>query len=110
MPGLIGSDRVFDLERPRTTQMPIHPAHKQAGYSYLLHRHHEDEYRPNETNPRTGAAGILVCGEHNGTYIDALCQTPSATRPTPSRPAAASRLRRCRLRAALRNTVSRRYP
>jgi hypothetical protein len=90
--------------------MPIHPAHKQAGYSYLLHRHHEDEYRPNETNPRTGAAGIFVCGEHNGTYIDALCQTPSATRPTPSRPAAASRLRRCRLRAALRNTVSRRYP
>jgi hypothetical protein len=83
VPGLIGSDRVFDLERPRTTQMPIHPAHKQAGYSYLLHRHHEDEYRPNETNPRTGAAGIFVCGEHNGTYIDALCQTPSARRPLP---------------------------
>ena len=28
--------RVFDLEQPRTTEMPIHPAHRQAGYSYLL--------------------------------------------------------------------------
>ncbi|MDQ4129192.1 MAG: cyclase family protein [Actinomycetota bacterium] len=68
-----GAKRVFDLEQPRTAQMPIHPAHKQAGYSYLLHRHHEDEYRPDETGPRTGAAGILICGEHTGTHIDALC-------------------------------------
>ena len=64
--------RVFDLEQPRTASMPIHPAHKQAGYSYLLHRHHEDEYRPDETGPRTGASGILICGEHTGTHIDAL--------------------------------------
>jgi kynurenine formamidase len=65
--------RVFDLEQPRTEGMPIHPAHQQAGYSYLLHRHHEDEYRPEETGPRTGAAGIIICGEHSGTHIDALC-------------------------------------
>src|SRR5919206_2709518 len=56
--------RAFDLEQPRTERMPIHPAHRQAGYSYLLHRHHEDEYRPEESGPRTGAAGVLVCGEH----------------------------------------------
>jgi hypothetical protein len=49
-----GAKRVFDLEQPRTEKMPIHPAHKQAGYSYLLHRHHEDEYRPEEAGPRTG--------------------------------------------------------
>ena len=68
-----GRTRVFDLEQPRTDGMPIHPAHKQAGYSYLLHRHHEDEYRPDTSGPRTGASGILVCGEHTGTHIDALC-------------------------------------
>lgn len=65
--------RVFDLEQPRTAEMPIHPAHQQAGYSYLLHRHHEDEYRPQEAGPRSGAAGIIICGEHTGTHIDALC-------------------------------------
>jgi kynurenine formamidase len=65
------SGLVFDLEQPRTPQMPIHPAHRQAGYSYLLHRRHEDEYE--ETRPRTGAAGIIVCAEHTGTHIDALC-------------------------------------
>ena len=71
--GGIGGGRVYDLEQPRTEGMPIHPAHKQAGYSYLLHRHHEDEYRPKEKGPRAGAAGIIICGEHTGTHIDALC-------------------------------------
>ncbi len=45
-PKVIGGALVFDLEQPRTENMPIHPAHKQAGNSYLLHRHHEDEYCP----------------------------------------------------------------
>lgn len=70
--------RVFDLEQPRTEGMPIHPAHRQAGYSYLLHRRHEDEYRPDETGPRSGAAGVLICGEHTGTHIDALCHQSDA--------------------------------
>jgi kynurenine formamidase len=70
--------RVFDLEQSRTMGMPIHPAHRQAGYSYLLHRHHEDEYRPEEAGPRTGAAGIIICGEHTGTHIDALCHQSDA--------------------------------
>ena len=70
--------RVFDLEQPRTEDMPIHPAHRQAGYSYHLHRRHEDEYRPEEAGPRTGAAGIIVCGEHTGTHIDALCHQSDA--------------------------------
>ena len=70
--------RVFDLEQPRTMGMPVHPAHQQAGYSYLLHRHHEDEYRSGETGPRAGAAGIIICGEHTGTHIDALCHQSDA--------------------------------
>ncbi|HJQ29792.1 MAG TPA: cyclase family protein [Rubrobacter sp.] len=71
---------VFDLEQPRTERMPIHPAHRQAGYSYLLHRRHEDDYSPDEAGPRSGAAGILICGEHTGTHIDALChQSDSLT-------------------------------
>ena len=69
---------VFDLEQPRTERMPIHPAHKQAGYSYLLHRRHEDDYRPDEAGPRSGAAGVLICGEHTGTHIDALCHQSDA--------------------------------
>jgi kynurenine formamidase len=73
-----GAEHIFDLEQPRTERMPIHPAHKQAGYSYLLHRHHEDEYRPDEAGPRTGAAGVLICGEHTGTHIDALCHQSDA--------------------------------
>ena len=72
-----GGPRVFDLEQPRTEEMPIHPAHRQAGYSYFLHRRHEDDYRP-EQGPRTGAAGVLVCGEHTGTHIDALCHQADA--------------------------------
>jgi len=70
--------RIFDLEQPRSERMPIHPAHQQSGYSYLLHRHHEDEYRPEEAGPRTGAAGIIICGEHTGTHIDALCHQSDA--------------------------------
>jgi kynurenine formamidase len=70
---MIEGTRVFDLEQPRTGSMPIHPAHQQAGYAYLLHRHHEDDYDPDENGPRSGAAGIVICGEHTGTHIDALC-------------------------------------
>jgi kynurenine formamidase len=70
--------RVFDLEQPRTQRMPIHPAHRQAGYSYHLHRRHEDEFDPETTGPRTGAAGVLICGEHTGTHIDALCHQSDA--------------------------------
>lgn len=64
--------RVFDLEQPRTPGMPIHPSH-QPGYSYFLHRHHEEEYRPRETGGRTSASGLVVAVEHSGTHIDALC-------------------------------------
>ena len=64
--------QVFDLEQPRFEGMPIHVSHR-PGYSYLLHRRHEDEYRPEEAGPRTSAAGVLVCMEHSGTHIDALC-------------------------------------
>jgi hypothetical protein len=62
--------RVFDLEQPRTADMPIHPAHR-PGYSYTLHRRHEDGY--GEDGPRSGASGLVVMKEHAGTHIDALC-------------------------------------
>ncbi|HJZ45749.1 MAG TPA: cyclase family protein [Roseiflexaceae bacterium] len=62
--------QVFDLEQPRTDTMPIHPAHR-PGYSYVLHRRHQDSY--GQDGPRTGASGMIVCMEHTGTHIDALC-------------------------------------
>ncbi len=64
--------KIFDLEQPRTEGMPIHPSHR-PGYSYLLHRHHEDEYDPEASGPRTSASGVIVCMEHSGTHIDAIC-------------------------------------
>jgi kynurenine formamidase len=64
--------KIFDLEQPRTEGMPVHPSHR-PGYSYLLHRHHEDEYEPEKSGPRTSASGVIVCMEHSGTHIDAIC-------------------------------------
>lgn len=61
---------VFDLEQPRTVDMPMHPAHR-PGYSYQLHRRHQDTY--GEDGPRAGASGLVVMKEHAGTHIDALC-------------------------------------
>ena len=60
--------RVFDLEQPRTATMPIHPSHL-PGYSYVLHRRHQDSY--GQDGPRTGASGMIVTMEHTGTHIDA---------------------------------------
>jgi 4-oxalocrotonate tautomerase family enzyme len=70
LPDLAGAARVFDLEQPRKEGMPVFPAHL-PGYSYLLHRHHEDAYE--QTKPRTSASGVIICMEHTGTHIDALC-------------------------------------
>ena len=67
---MMAGARIFDLEQPRTAEMPVWPAHR-PGYSYLLHRHHEDEYE--DTKPRSSASGVIVCMEHTGTHIDALC-------------------------------------
>lgn len=66
----ISSPTVFDLEQPRTVDMPMHPAHR-PGYSYQLHRRHQDTY--GEDGPRAGASGLVVMKEHSGTHIDALC-------------------------------------
>jgi kynurenine formamidase len=62
--------RVFDLEQPRTATMPIHPFHL-PGYSYVLHRRHQDTY--GQDGPRSGASGMIVTMEHTGTHIDAVC-------------------------------------
>ena len=69
---LIQSATVYDLEQPRFSGMPIHPAHK-PGYFYALHRRHRDTYRPDVHGPRTGSSGVLTMMEHSGTHIDALC-------------------------------------
>ncbi|MEZ3161241.1 cyclase family protein [Microbacterium sp. BWT-B31] len=61
---------VLDLEQPRFEGMPLHPAHQQAGYSFFLHRRHQDWENP---NARSSAAGMLICSDHSGTHIDALC-------------------------------------
>ncbi len=69
--------RVFDLEQPRTEDMPVHAFH-QPGYFYALHSRHEDGYRPEEAGPRSGASGVIVCKEHSGTHIDALSHQSDA--------------------------------
>lgn len=66
--------RIFDLEQPRTPEMPIHPSHR-PGYSYQLHRRHNDVY--GQDGPRSSAAGMIMCMEHAGTHIDALCHQAS---------------------------------
>jgi kynurenine formamidase len=63
--------RAIDLEQPRRQGMPVLGQHR-PGHAYFLHRRHEDTYRP-EVSPRSSAAGVIVCMEHSGTHIDALC-------------------------------------
>jgi kynurenine formamidase len=63
--------RVYDLEQPRTSAMPVHPAHR-PGYLYQLHRRHRDTYLPERHGPRSGASGMVIMMEHTGTHIDAL--------------------------------------
>ncbi len=64
--------KVYDLEQPRFSGMPIHPAHR-PGYFYALHRRHQDGFQPEVNGLRTGAAGMLTLMEHSGTHLDALC-------------------------------------
>jgi kynurenine formamidase len=66
------SAKVYDLEQPRFSGMPIHPAHR-PGYFYALHRRHKDNYLPEQHGPRTSASGTMTLMEHSGTHIDALC-------------------------------------
>ena len=75
----IARARVYDLEQPRFTGMPSHPAHK-PGYFYALYRRHRDSYRPDDHGPRTGASGMLTMMEHSGTHMDALCHQASDLR------------------------------
>ncbi len=74
---IVGDVRIFDLEQPRTHDMPVHVSH-QPGYFYSLHSRHEDGYRPEQTGPRAGASGVIVCKEHSGTHIDALSHQSDA--------------------------------
>jgi 4-oxalocrotonate tautomerase family enzyme len=69
--------RMFDLEQPRFQGMPVFAAH-QPGYAYFLHRRHSDDYRPDELGVRSSASGVIVCMEHSGTHIDAICHQADA--------------------------------
>ena len=69
--------QVFDLEQPRFQGMPIHESH-QPGYAYFLHRRHSDGYTPGQRERRSGASGVIVCMEHSGTHIDAICHQADA--------------------------------
>ncbi len=69
--------RMFDLEQPRFQGMPVISVH-QPGYAYFLHRRHSDDYRPDETGVRSSASGVIVCMEHSGTHIDAICHQADA--------------------------------
>ena len=73
-----GSTRVLDFVQPRTAEMPIHSAPQQAGYSYLLHPDTKTSIGPKKLVRDTGAAGVILCGEHTGTHIDALCHQSNA--------------------------------
>jgi len=64
--------KIYDLEQPRRSTMPVHPSHK-PGYQYMLHNRHEDTYRPDEKGPRSSASGAIYMKEHTGTHIDAWC-------------------------------------
>lgn len=70
--GQINHSRVFDLEQPRTTDMPVIDSHK-PGYYYALHRRHSDTYDPQSSGARSSASGMIICMEHAGTHIDAIC-------------------------------------
>jgi kynurenine formamidase len=63
---------VFDLEQPRTPEMPVYPTHR-PGYSYALHRRHSDPPHTATAGNRSSASGMLVLMEHTGTHIDAPC-------------------------------------
>jgi kynurenine formamidase len=65
-------NHVYDLEQPRTTEMPVIGSHK-PGYFYALHRRHSDTYDPESKGSRSSASGMIMCMEHTGTHIDALC-------------------------------------
>lgn len=69
--------KIYDLEQPRTSAMPVHEAHR-PGYFYQLHRRHEDTYDPERAGPRSGASGMMVLMEHTGTHIDALSHQAAA--------------------------------
>ena len=77
LPLLDRQARLFDLEQPRFQGMPVISVH-QPGYAYFLHRRHGDDYRPNELGPRSSASGVIVCMEHSGTHIDAICHQADA--------------------------------
>lgn len=69
--------RLFDLEQPRFEGMPVIAVHH-PGYLYFLHRRHGDDYNHDLTGPRSSASGVIVCMEHSGTHIDALCHQADA--------------------------------
>lgn len=72
LPHIGAAVRAIDLEQPRFHGMPSFTAHG-PGYSFVLHRRHEDVYAGGARGPRTGSSGFVMTPEHAGTHIDAIC-------------------------------------
>jgi 4-oxalocrotonate tautomerase family enzyme len=72
VPSLDHATRIFDLEQPRIEGMPVIDVHR-PGYLYVLHRRHGDAAVTGPAGPRSSASGMIVCMEHSGTHIDAIC-------------------------------------
>ena len=93
LPHIGAAIRAIDLEQPRFHGMPSFSAHG-PGYSFVLHRRHEDAYAGGARGPRTGSSGFIMTPEHAGTHIDAICHqaehlelhggVPAATVATPT--------------------------
>jgi kynurenine formamidase len=71
LPHIGAALRAIDLEQPRFQGMPSFTAHG-PGYSFVLHRRHEDAYDPDARGARTGSSGFIMTPEHAGTHIDAI--------------------------------------
>ena len=110
----VGRDvRVFDLEQPRTVDMPVHESHR-PGYFYVLHRPPRGRLPAGGGQPPLRRLGVIVCKEHSGTHIDALSHqadaltlyggVPVAGAQTPSgfTVMASRRFHRCRPRSPAR--------
>lgn len=73
---VIGSCKIYDLEQPRSHDMPISPS-APPGFSYFLVNQHENLYNQNKEGPRSFSTGLVIMSDHTGTHIDSLCHIAS---------------------------------
>lgn len=64
--------KIYNLEQPRFTGMPVYPNHR-PHYDYFISRGHPEGYFPDTKGPRSTANGFFIMNDHSGTHMDALC-------------------------------------